>query len=167
MLLRREHGLLPVYKMIDTCASEFDSYVPYFYSTYEEENESVVVGPQKDHRAGQRPHPHRPGRGVRLLHRARHLDHPGERATRPSSSTTTRKPSPPTTPPATSSTLSRSRVEDVMNVIDAGKARRASSSRLGGQTAINLAEPPARAWACSIIGTDVEAIEQRGKPRRL
>ena len=34
---RREHGLFPVYKMIDTCASEFDSYVPYFYSTYEEE----------------------------------------------------------------------------------------------------------------------------------
>lgn len=29
--------------MIDTCASEFDSYIPYFYSTYEEENESVVT----------------------------------------------------------------------------------------------------------------------------
>jgi carbamoyl-phosphate synthase large subunit len=40
--LRREMSLLPVYKMIDTCASEFDSYVPYFYSTYEEENESIV-----------------------------------------------------------------------------------------------------------------------------
>ncbi|MFV0414233.1 MAG: carbamoyl-phosphate synthase large subunit, partial [Oscillospiraceae bacterium] len=31
---RKRHGLLPVYKMIDTCASEFESYVPYFYSTY-------------------------------------------------------------------------------------------------------------------------------------
>ena len=39
---RREFGVFPVYKMIDTCASEFESYVPYFYSTYEEENESVV-----------------------------------------------------------------------------------------------------------------------------
>ena len=38
---RREFGVFPVYKMIDTCASEFESYVPYFYSTYEEENESV------------------------------------------------------------------------------------------------------------------------------
>ena len=38
--LRQEKGILPVYKMIDTCASEFDSYVPYFYSTYEEENEA-------------------------------------------------------------------------------------------------------------------------------
>ena len=41
--LRRANGILPVYKMIDTCASEFDSYIPYFYSTYEEENESVVT----------------------------------------------------------------------------------------------------------------------------
>ena len=39
---RCELGIFPVYKMIDTCASEFDSYVPYFYSTYEDENESVV-----------------------------------------------------------------------------------------------------------------------------
>ena len=37
--------------MIDTCASEFASYVPYFYSTYEEENESIVSGKAEDHRA--------------------------------------------------------------------------------------------------------------------
>ena len=41
-LLRKRYGLCPVYKMIDTCASEFKSYVPYFYSSYEEENESIV-----------------------------------------------------------------------------------------------------------------------------
>ena len=41
--LRKTHGILPVYKMIDTCASEFDSYIPYFYSTYESENESIVT----------------------------------------------------------------------------------------------------------------------------
>ena len=35
---RMEAGIRPVYKMIDTCASEFESYVPYFYSTYEDEN---------------------------------------------------------------------------------------------------------------------------------
>ena len=39
---RKDHGVMPVYKMIDTCASEFASYVPYFYSTYENENESIV-----------------------------------------------------------------------------------------------------------------------------
>ena len=45
--LRKSIKLFPVYKMIDTCASEFDSYVPYFYSTYEEENESVVSDKKK------------------------------------------------------------------------------------------------------------------------
>ena len=44
---RRQEGIRPVYKMIDTCASEFESYVPYFYSTYEEENESVVTQNRK------------------------------------------------------------------------------------------------------------------------
>lgn len=41
--LRRQNGILPVYKMIDTCAGEFESYIPYFYSSYESENESVVT----------------------------------------------------------------------------------------------------------------------------
>ena len=45
--LRRKYGIVPVYKMIDTCASEFESYVPYFYSTYEEENESVIENRKK------------------------------------------------------------------------------------------------------------------------
>ena len=38
--LRKEHKLLPVYKMVDTCAAEFDSSTPYFYSSYDLENES-------------------------------------------------------------------------------------------------------------------------------
>ncbi|MDE6070206.1 MAG: carbamoyl-phosphate synthase large subunit, partial [Alistipes sp.] len=45
--LRETYGIFPVYKMIDTCASEFASYVPYFYSTYELENESVVSDREK------------------------------------------------------------------------------------------------------------------------
>ncbi len=38
---RRELDLAPVYKTIDTCAAEFEAYTPYYYSTYEDENESV------------------------------------------------------------------------------------------------------------------------------
>ncbi|MBQ7200636.1 MAG: carbamoyl-phosphate synthase large subunit, partial [Eubacterium sp.] len=45
--LRKKNNIRPVYKMIDTCASEFDSYVPYFYSTYEDENESIVTHKNK------------------------------------------------------------------------------------------------------------------------
>ncbi|MEE1243790.1 MAG: carbamoyl-phosphate synthase large subunit, partial [Frisingicoccus sp.] len=45
--MRKKAGIIPVYKMIDTCASEFESYIPYFYSTYEEENESIVSDKKK------------------------------------------------------------------------------------------------------------------------
>ena len=37
--MRREHGVTPVYKLVDTCAAEFEAYTPYFYSTYEWEDE--------------------------------------------------------------------------------------------------------------------------------
>ena len=38
--LRRQWGIRPVYKMVDTCAAEFEAATPYYYSTYEEENEA-------------------------------------------------------------------------------------------------------------------------------
>jgi len=44
---RRETGVAPVYKTIDTCAAEFEAYTPYYYSTYEEENESVRTEKKK------------------------------------------------------------------------------------------------------------------------
>ncbi len=44
---RRELGLVPVYKTIDTCAAEFEAETPYFYSTYEDENESRRTGRPK------------------------------------------------------------------------------------------------------------------------
>ncbi|WP_078595498.1 carbamoyl-phosphate synthase large subunit [Evansella clarkii] len=40
---RKEHNIVPVYKMVDTCAAEFASETPYYYGTYEEENESVLT----------------------------------------------------------------------------------------------------------------------------
>ena len=42
--LRHDNNIVPVYKMVDTCAGEFESETPYFYSTYEEENESIKSG---------------------------------------------------------------------------------------------------------------------------
>ena len=44
---RKDNGIMPVYKMVDTCAAEFESETPYFYGTYEEENESVVSEKEK------------------------------------------------------------------------------------------------------------------------
>src|SRR3989441_7477453 len=45
--LRRKHGILPVYKRVDTCAAEFESYTPYLYSTYEEEDEATPTNKKK------------------------------------------------------------------------------------------------------------------------
>jgi carbamoyl-phosphate synthase large subunit len=38
--LRKKHGVMPVYKRVDTCAAEFESFTPYLYSTYEDEDEA-------------------------------------------------------------------------------------------------------------------------------
>jgi len=44
---RKRFGIIPVYKMVDTCAAEFEAETPYFYSTYEQENEaSPLIGPK-------------------------------------------------------------------------------------------------------------------------
>jgi len=45
--LRRKHGLKPVYKRVDTCAAEFESFTPYLYSTYEEEDEAAPTQKKK------------------------------------------------------------------------------------------------------------------------
>lgn len=45
--LRQEAGITPIFKMVDTCAAEFESSTPYFYSSYEAENESMVTDKPK------------------------------------------------------------------------------------------------------------------------
>src|SRR6202522_4160933 len=45
--LRKKHGVLPVYKRVDTCAAEFESFTPYLYSTYEEEDEAAPTDKKK------------------------------------------------------------------------------------------------------------------------
>ena len=45
--LRTQWGIRPVYKMVDTCAAEFEAVTPYFYSTYEQENEAAPLAGSK------------------------------------------------------------------------------------------------------------------------
>ncbi|HLA68643.1 MAG TPA: carbamoyl-phosphate synthase large subunit [Bacteroidota bacterium] len=45
--LRKEFGIIPVYKTVDTCAAEFEAHTPYHYSTYDQENESVSTDRKK------------------------------------------------------------------------------------------------------------------------
>src|SRR5713226_9208338 len=45
--LRKKHGVMPVYKRVDTCAAEFESFTPYLYSTYEDEDEAAPTEKKK------------------------------------------------------------------------------------------------------------------------
>jgi carbamoyl-phosphate synthase large subunit len=64
--LRKENQLIPVYKMVDTCAAEFESATPYFYSTYEFENESVRSEKESVSSLRIWSDPHRSRCGIRL-----------------------------------------------------------------------------------------------------
>ncbi len=166
-LLREKNGIFPVYKMIDTCASEFSSYVPYFYSTYEDENESLVSDKEKIVVLGSGPI--RIGQGVEFdystVHAIWSIREAGYEAI-----IINNNPETVSTDYTTSDKLyfEPLMVEDVMNVIHLEKPKAIVVS-LGGQTAINLAEPLSR-LGVPIIGTDCEAIrnaEDRGCFERI
>lgn len=156
-LLRKKENIYPVYKMIDTCSSEFESYVPYFYSTYEEENESIISNKKKMIVLGAGPI--RIGQGVEFdystVHAIKTIKEAGYEAI-----IINNNPETVSTDYTTSDKLyfEPLTVEDVMNIIDLEKPEGVIAA-LGGQTAINLAEPLSN-LGVKIIGTDVIAIEK-------
>ncbi len=154
---RLEHKILPVYKMIDSCAGEFERDIPYFYSTYEplenaskptEKEKIVVLG------AG----PIRIGQGVEFdystVHAVWAIQQAGYEAI-----IINNNPETVSTDYSTSDKLyfEPLTVEDVMNIFHLEQPKACIVS-LGGQTAINLAEPLER-LGVPIIGTDVQAIK--------
>ena len=155
--LRLREEIFPVYKMIDTCASEFKSYVPYFYSTYEEENESVVSDRKKIVVLGSGPI--RIGQGVEFdystVHAIKTIRENGFEAI-----IINNNPETVSTDYTTSDKLyfEPLTLEDVMNILLLEKPEGVIAS-LGGQTAINLAAG-LHARGVRIIGTDCDAIER-------
>ena len=155
--LRKENNIFPVYKMIDTCSSEFESYVPYFYSTYEDENESIVSKNKKIIVLGSGPI--RIGQGVEFdystVHAVQTIKENGYEAI-----IINNNPETVSTDYTTSDKLyfEPLTTEDVMNIINLEKPEGVIAS-LGGQTAINLAEGLMK-LGVKIIGTDFEAIEK-------
>ena len=155
--LRRRNGITPVYKMIDTCASEFESYIPYFYSTYEEENESRISSRKKIVVLGAGPI--RIGQGVEFdystVHAVRTIQKAGYEAI-----IINNNPETVSTDYTCSDKLYFEPLcpEDVMNIIEMEKPDGVIAT-LGGQTAINLAEP-LRERGVKIIGTDCDAIDR-------
>ena len=156
-LLRKEKGIIPGYRMIDSCAAEFDSYIPYFYSTYESENESVVSNRKKVIVLGSGPI--RIGQGVEFdystVHAVQTIRNAGYEAI-----IINNNPETVSTDYTTSDKLyfEPLTAEDVMNIITLEQPDGVIAS-LGGQTAINLAQPLTD-LGVNIIGTDCAAIEK-------
>ena len=188
--LRQGSGIVPVYKMIDTCASEFDSYVPYFYSTYEEENEAFP--PVRKQLAGKRKGsglqeetkdskygaaqegsgtsekkkvivlgsgPIRIGQGVEFDYSTVHAVQTLQRASY-EAIIINNNPETVSTDYTCSDKLYFEPlcVEDVMNIIAMEKPEGLIAT-LGGQTAINLAEP-LHERGVRLIGTECDAIDR-------
>ena len=155
--IRLQYNITPVYKMIDTCASEFESYIPYFYSTYEEENESVVSEKRKIVVLGSGPI--RIGQGVEFdystVHAVQTIQKAGYEAI-----IINNNPETVSTDYTCSDKLYFEPLcpEDVMNIIRLENPEGVIVT-LGGQTAINLAAP-LRDRGVKIIGTDCDAIDR-------
>ena len=150
-------GITPVYKMIDTCASEFESYIPYFYSCYDLENESVVSDKRKIVVLGSGPI--RIGQGVEFdystVHAVQTIRKAGFEAI-----IINNNPETVSTDYTCSDKLYFEPLctEDVMNIIMLEQPEGVIAT-LGGQTAINLAGPLSERGV-KIIGTDCDAIER-------
>ena len=161
--LRESLDVKPVYKMIDTCAAEYSAYVPYFYSTYEQENESPISNRRKIVVLGSGPI--RIGQGVEFDYSTVHaiwaIREAGYEAIIINNNPET---------VSTDYTISDKlyfeplTVENVMNIIRMEQPEGVIVT-LGGQTAINLAKPLVQ-MGVKIIGTDLEAID-KAEDRKL
>ncbi|HEM6116434.1 carbamoyl-phosphate synthase large subunit [Streptococcus pluranimalium] len=155
--VRLANNILPVYKMVDTCAAEFESTTPYFYSTYAFENESIRTEKESVLVLGSGPI--RIGQGVEFdyatVHSVKAIQAAGYEAIIMNSN-----------PETVSTDFSVSdklyfeplTFEDVMNVIDL-EAPKGVVVQFGGQTAINLAERLSEAGV-TILGTQVEDLDR-------
>ncbi|WP_136606474.1 carbamoyl-phosphate synthase large subunit [Paenibacillus dokdonensis] len=154
---RIQHNLRPVYKMVDTCAAEFEASTPYYYSTYETENEVTKSNKEKVVVLGSGPI--RIGQGIEFdystVHAVWAIQNAGYEAV-----IINNNPETVSTDFSTSDRLYFEPLffEDVMNVIEQEKPI-GVIVQFGGQTAINLAAPLSAAGV-SILGTSLESIDE-------
>ncbi|MCX8032971.1 MAG: carbamoyl-phosphate synthase large subunit [Thermoleophilia bacterium] len=154
---RRQEGILPTYKAVDTCAAEFEAYTPYFYSTYEDENEAL---PCEDKRSivilGSGPN--RIGQGIEFdyccVHAVQELRALGYRAIMVNCNPETVSTDYDTSDRLYFEPLS---FEDVLNVIENEKPL-GVVVQFGGQTPLKIAKRLADAGV-NILGTSYEAID--------
>jgi carbamoyl-phosphate synthase large subunit len=154
---RKKQNIVPSYKMVDTCAAEFEADTPYYYSTYAQEDEVTVSHKRKVMVLGSGPI--RIGQGVEFDYCSVHsvwalremglesiIVNNNPETVSTDFDTADRLYFEPLTP------------EDVMNIIDKEKPE-GVIVQFGGQTAINLAGPLAKAGV-KILGTSVDSIDR-------
>ncbi|GFZ26736.1 carbamoyl-phosphate synthase large subunit [Lactobacillus corticis] len=161
--LRKENGIVPVYKMVDTCAAEFASSTPYYYSSYESENESAKDSKKSVLVIGSGPI--RIGQGVEFdyatVHCVKALQKMGYEAIVVNSN-----------PETVSTDFSISdklyfeplTLEDVLNICDLEQPE-GVIVQFGGQTSINLAQGLTD-HGIKILGTSVKDLD-RAEDREL
>ncbi|KHF38092.1 carbamoyl-phosphate synthase large subunit [Halalkalibacter okhensis] len=155
--LRMEQNIRPVYKMVDTCAAEFESETPYFYGTYEDENEALQTDKKSILVLGSGPI--RIGQGIEFdyatVHTVWAIKEAGYEAI-----IINNNPETVSTDFSTSDKLyfEPLTVEDVMHVYEQEKPE-GVIVQFGGQTAINLAAE-LEARGVPIIGTSLESMDR-------
>ncbi len=155
--LRKDSGVIPVYKLVDTCGAEFESYTPYCYSTYEQENEAFRSDRQKVIILGGGPN--RIGQGIEFdyccVHASFALREIGVESIMVNSNPETVSTDYDTSDKLYFEPLTR---EDVLNIIDQEQPD-GVIVQFGGQTPLNLAVPLEEAGV-KIIGTPPDAIDR-------
>ena len=171
--LRDEWDIRPVYKMVDTCAAEFDAATPYFYSTYEQENEALPEPGKKAVVIGSGPI--RIGQGIEFdycsVHAAWALNKAGYRSIMVNSNPETVSTDFDTSDRLYFEPLDEESIRDILaneagDIAEGGGEMPPSIVQFGGQTAINLAGPLHNA-AAPIIGSSSETIDLAEDRRRF
>jgi carbamoyl-phosphate synthase large subunit len=153
---RKRLGIVPVYKRVDTCGAEFESFTPYLYSTYEEENEAEPTNARKIMILGSGPN--RIGQGIEFDYCCCHASF----ALRDAGFETIMVNCNPETVSTDYDTSDRLyfeplTFEDVMNIVDVEKPE-GVIVQFGGQTPLNLAMRLHEAGV-PIIGTSPDSID--------
>ncbi len=170
--LRHSWNIRPVYKMVDTCAAEFDAATPYFYSTYEQENEAKPLKKNKAVVIGSGPI--RIGQGIEFdycsVHSAWALQESGFSSIMVNSNPETVSTDFDTSDRLYFEALDEESLRDILenengadNSIDVPTP---CIVQFGGQTAINLADPLSRSGT-PLLGSSAEAIDLAEDRRRF
>lgn len=161
---REEMGIKPVYKLVDTCAAEFEAYTPYYYSTYESEDESRPTERPKVMILGGGPN--RIGQGIEFdyccVHASFALREEGYESIMVNSNPETVSTDYDTSDKLYFEPLTK---EDILNIIATEKPI-GVIVQFGGQTPLNLAVPLARAGV-NILGTSPDSIDRAEDRKRF